>query len=436
MSSSSVASAQSVAGQERAAYLARLLEMASASASGDSALQVLRSAAIGRVQAQHFPTTRDEDWRVTDLSELLKLKLTNQPVNQPITASDITSFQIPEVPYRLTFVNGRYAPELSQVEGLPDGLSIGNLASLPDMQQYLAQHGTEELFTSLNTAGLSDAAVIYVRKNAIVEPIVHLLFISTADQFTQPRGLVVAEANSSITLIEEHLSLSDSPYFTNSVTEVVLAENTQVQHSRIQRDAPAAFHIGKTAVSQSRSSRYTCNAVSLGAKLSRHHLEIYQTGEQTETTLNGLTVLRGDQLGDTHSMIALTKPHGITRQLHKCIMDDRAHGVFNGKVYVPQAAQLTDAGQLNRNLLLSPKARVDTKPQLEIVADNVKCTHGATVGQLETDEIFYLQSRCIDADSARKLLVNAFAYEVIRQIPVVSLQKILSSQVTSPVTTR
>ncbi|MBW4464380.1 MAG: Fe-S cluster assembly protein SufD [Pegethrix bostrychoides GSE-TBD4-15B] len=412
---------------EGGAYLTQLLEMAGATASGDSALQVLRSAAAGRVQSQQFPTTRDEEWRFTDLADLLKLEL----ITQPATVADISPYQLAEAPYRLTFVNGRYLPELSQAENLPDGLNIGNLAGLPDLQQYLAQQGAEELFTALNTAGLNDAAVVHVRKYAVVPSPIHLLFISTADQFTQPRALIVAEANSSVTLIEEHLSLSDTPYFTNSVTEVFLADSAEVNHSRIQRDADSAFHIGKTAVSQMRGSRYTCNAVSLGAKLSRHHLEIYQTGEQTETTLNGLTVLRGEQVGDTHSTIALTHPHGTTRQLHKTIIDDRAHGVFNGKVYVPQAAQLTNAGQLNRNLLLSPKARIDTKPQLEIVADNVKCTHGATVGQLETDEVFYLQSRGIDADSARKLLVNAFAYEVISQIPVDSLQQTLSRSVTT-----
>lgn len=423
---------QSTAAQARAACLTRLLEMAmaTAGAAGNSALQVLRSAAASRVQAQSIPTTRDEEWRFTDLADLLELELQTQPA----TVVDIAPHQLSEAPYRLTFVNGRYAPGLSQSENLPDGLSIGNLASLPDMQPYLAQHGAEELFTSLNTAGLSDAAVIHVHRSAAVGKFIHLLFISTANQFTQPRALVVAESNSSVTFIEEHLSLGEFPYFSNSVTEIHLAENAQVNHSRIQREAQQAFHIGKTAVSQSRSSRYSGNAISLGAKLSRHHLEIYQTGEQTETTLNGLTVLSGEQLGDTHSTIALTQPHGTTRQLHKCVIDDRAHGVFNGKVYVPKAAQLTDAGQLNRNLLLSPKARVDTKPQLEIVADNVKCTHGATVGQLETDEIFYLQSRGIDAESARKLLVNAFAYEVISQVPVDSLQKMLSRQVTDQVT--
>ncbi|MDB9327395.1 Fe-S cluster assembly protein SufD, partial [Nodularia spumigena CS-590/02] len=176
---------------------------------------------------------------------------------------------------------------------------------------------------------------------------------------------------------------------------------------------------------------YTCHALSFGGKLSRHNLEILQTGEQTETTLNGLTMISDRQVGDTHSAIALNYPHSTSTQLHKCIVGDRAHAVFNGKVFVPKAAQLTNAGQLNRNLLLSSKARVDTKPQLEITADNVKCAHGATVSQLEDDEIFYLQSRGINEDDARKLLINAFAAEIINQIPVKSLQAVLLNTVNS-----
>jgi Fe-S cluster assembly protein SufD len=204
-----------------------------------------------------------------------------------------------------------------------------------------------------------------------------------------------------------------------------------VSHNRIVREGAAAFHVGKTAVTQARYSRYHCNAVTVGGKISRHNLEILQTGEQTETTLNGLTVIADNQLADTHSAISLNHPHGVSKQLHKCIIGDRAHGVFNGKVFVPKLAQLTDASQLNRNLLLSSKARVDTKPQLEITADNVKCAHGATVSQLEDDEIFYLQSRGIDENDARKLLVNAFAAEIINLIPISSLrEKLLTTVVT------
>ena len=349
-------------------------------------------------------------------------------------------FILPEVSHRLVFVNGVYAPNLSNTQNLPAGLKVGNLDVLPDevAQQYLAQsEGTREVFTALNTAGLNDVAVVWVGKNVVVENPIHLLFMSVVGAsaiISQPRCLVVAESNSQVSLIEEytnHRNAENEVYFNNSVTEIWVNENAQVSHSRIVLESDAAFHIGKTAVTQARYSRYSCNAVTVGGKISRHNLEILQTGEQTETTLNGLTVIADKQLADTHSAIALNHPHGISKQLHKCIIGDRAHGVFNGKIFVPKPAQLTDAAQLNRNLLLSSKSRIDTKPQLEITADNVKCAHGATVSQLEDDEIFYLQSRGIDENNARKLLVNAFAAEIINLIPVTSLgEKLLKTVVT------
>lgn len=433
---------RSTSAQTRADYLSQLLRLAQASAqtptqsSMPAALQALRDHAILRVQEQHFPSTRDEEWRFTDLSDLLNLDLVT-PSAVDLMPADLEPFILPEVPHRLTFVNGQYAAQLSSVDHLPAGLTIGSLsqlsaAELSAIQPYLGQQsGAGEVFTALNTAGLNDAAILQVAKNAAIESPIHLLFISTAAQpsLIQPRSLVVLAANSALTIVEDHVAIGATPYLENGVTEIWLAENAQLNHTRVQRHGAQAFQIGKTAVSQARTSHYTGNTIDLGGQLSRHHLEIYQTGEQTETVLNGLTVARQDQVSDTHSTIGLTQPHGVTRQLHKCIVDDRAHAVFNGKVFVPKAAQLTDAGQLNRNLLLSPKARVDTKPQLEIVADNVKCTHGATVGQLETDEIFYLQSRGIDTQSARRLLVHAFAYEVLVQLPIPSLRQTLIAQV-------
>ena len=244
--------------------------------------------------------------------------------------------------------------------------------------------------------------------------------------------MLVAETNSQVTFVEDYLTVNDwclkrsHPYFVNAVTEIWAEENAQIHHHRIQRDNNESFHIGKTAVSQARYSRYTCDAISLGSKISRHNLDVFQTGEQTETTLNGLTMVAGEQLADTHSQIILNYPHGTTRQLQKNIASDRSHIVFNGRVFVGKAAQLTDAGQLNRNLLLSSKARVDTKPQLEIIADNVKCTHGATVSQLDDDEIFYLQSRGLDKASAHNLLVDAFAGEIINMVPLNSVQTMLT----------
>ncbi|MBD3880526.1 Fe-S cluster assembly protein SufD [Phormidium tenue FACHB-886] len=443
MTSTTDTPALSTAAEKRSAYLAGLLNLAKRSQTDSTWLRQLRDHAAVRVQEQSFPTTRDEAWRFTDLSELLQFQLSG--ITEPaveLSLEEIEPFILPEAAQsRLVFVNGIYAPQLSRLEGLSN-LVVGNLKTLAAqedlrhrLQPYLGrQAGAEEVFTALNTAGLSDAAVVWVPRNREIAPPLHLLFVATASQtptFAQPRALVIADTSSSVTLVEEYVTIDEGAYFNNAVTEIWVADNAQVNHTRVQREGQAVFHIGKTAVSQARSSRYTCNAISLGAKLSRHHLEIYQTGEQTETTLNGLTMLSGEQIGDLHSAIALSQPYGVTRQLHKCIVDDRAHSIFNGKVFVPQKAQLTDAGQLNRNLLLSSKARVDTKPQLEIVADNVKCSHGATVGQLEEDEVFYLQSRGIDAASARTLLVYAFAYEVIEQVAIDSLKESLSQFVSA-----
>lgn len=423
---------------DRDAYLTGLLNDVIATKS-DGWLQELRDSAANWVRHSTIPTTREEEWRFTDLSELRKVQFNLGRLDTTFLQPDV----LPEAANsRLVFVNGVYAPELSAVADLPPGIVVSNLALLADyqvVQPFLAQsEGAREVFTALNTAGLTDAAVVLVGKNVVVETPIHLLFVSVVGEtptFSQPRCLVVAESGSQVTLIEEFTNrrgaenAEEEVYFTNAVTEIWLAENAQVSHTRVEMEGAAAIHVGKTAVTQARDSRYTGYAIAFGGKLTRHNLEILQAGEQTQTSLNGLTMIGSKQLADTHSAIALNYPHGSSKQLHKCIVGDRAHAVFNGKVFVPKPAQLTDAAQLNRNLLLSPKARIDTKPQLEITADNVKCAHGATVSQLEDDEIFYLQSRGIDENDARKLLVNAFAAEIINQIPVPSLQKILLNTV-------
>ncbi|MDJ0800217.1 MAG: Fe-S cluster assembly protein SufD [Calothrix sp. MO_167.B12] len=418
---------------DRDVYLTGLLEKVSVNKT-EGWLQEVKERAASWVRHSVIPNTREEEWRFTDLSALRQVEF------QVETQSTVSGDDIPPLPEasnsRLVFVNGIYAPELSVTTDLPNGVVVSNLAGLPEaytekVQQYLAQaEGALEVFTALNTAGINDTAVVWIPKNVVVETPIHLVFITAGKQSTisQPRCLVVGETGSQVSLVEEYINRrgaesAEKTYFTNAVTEIFVGENAQVNHTRIESEGVEAFHIGKTAVTQARYSRYSCHAIALGGKLSRHNLEILQTGEQTETTLNGLTMIDGKQVADTHSAIALNHPYGITRQLHKCIVGGKAHGVFNGKVFVPKPAQLTDAGQLNRNLLLSPQARVDTKPQLEITADNVKCAHGATVSQLEDDEIFYLQSRGIDEDNARNLLIHAFAVEIINHIPVPSLRE-------------
>ena len=422
---------------DRAAYLVNLLKLRPDLTDDTTWLKGVRDRATAHVQEFAIPSTRDEEWRFTDLSALLQTKF--QTVSSPATLSftSIETYLLPEtVNSRLVFVDGVYAPDLSAVDDLPDSVMVGNLAAvapfIPTLSNHLAQQlGSDEVFTALNSASMADGAVVWIPANLVVETPIQLLFVATAiaPLLSHPRCLVVAAANSQVTLIEDYVALSDGNYFTNTVTEIWVDRNASVNHTRIQRDSENAVHIGKTAVSQARDSRYHCTAVNLGGKLSRHNLEIYQTGEQTETALNCLTMIAADQIGDTHSLIAFNHPHGTSTQVNKCIVNDSARAVFNGRITVAQLAQLTNAAQLSRNLLLSPKARVDTKPQLEIVANDVKCAHGATVSQLEDDEVFYLQSRGLAAADARKLLTYGFAIEIIDHIPVPALRNQLATHV-------
>jgi Fe-S cluster assembly protein SufD len=431
---------------DRDAFLTGLVETinAASTVSDKAFLKEVRQSAVNWVRHTTLPTSRDEEWRFTDISSLKQHQFTLGK-RVELSISEITT--LPETDgARLVFVNGLYSYQLSSVGNLSDGVVVTSLENLSDnlsdrLPKYLAQaEGNQEVFTALNTAGLTDAAVIWISKNVVIENPIHILFINTEAQspnIYQQRCLVVAESGSQVSFIEEfgnHLNTETKEtkvYFSNAVTEIWVEENAQVNHVRVAREGDEAFHVGKTAVTQARYSRYSCNAITFGGKFSRHNLEIFQTGEQTETTLNGLTMIKDNQLADTHSALFLNHPYGSSRQLQKCIIDDKAHAVFNGKVFVPKQAQLTDAGQLNRNLLLSSKARIDTKPQLEIIADNVKCAHGATVSQLEDEEIFYLQSRGIDETAARHLLINAFAAEIINQLPIHSLKQSLTEFVSA-----
>ncbi|MEA5535715.1 Fe-S cluster assembly protein SufD [Crocosphaera sp. XPORK-15E] len=425
-------------------YLDNLLQQCQANSPVIDAeyLQNLRKNAVSQVKELSLPTRRDEEWRFTDLSELYQLEFkTAKPEKVTQQIADI--FILPEAQKScIVFVNGQYVSELSNVSALSTDIYVGNLNNLSDTQKskivkYLGkQEGEKDAFTALNTAGFKDAAVIWVNPNIVVETPIQLLFIAVASDtptLIQPRTLVVAEKGSSLSFVEYYGRLEqcsdviqNQPYFTNSVTEIWLEDNAQINHSRIQRELANSFHIGKSAITQNQDSRYTCNEVNLGAKLSRHTLQILQNGNQTETHLNGLTMIDNQQISDTHSAVLLNHPYGVTNQLHKCIIDGNAHGVFNGKIFVPKPAQVTSATQLNRNLLLSSKARINTKPELQITADNVKCSHGATISQLEADELFYLQSRGLNETDARHLLIDAFAAEILERIPVNSLQERLT----------
>ena len=434
-------SAAAVRRKERDTYLQSLLNTAKAAVPDPLALPTLRSQAEVLLKEHTFPSNKQEAWRFTDLAPMLSLPFQASAESPRVAANALATVQLPEAVARLVLVNGQFSPALSDVAQLPAGVVAGDLATLwqSDLQAQLAARlaksaGSHEVFTALNTVGFQDAAVVWVPRNQVVEQPIQVIHLAVPSEgtptMTCSRCLVVVESGSSLTLVEDFWGDHAADYFNNSVTEIWADENAQVNHIRLQREGAGTFHIGKTAITQGRDSQYVSVSLSLGARLARHNLEVYQTGAQTDTKLYGLAAIAGTQLTDTHSLIALNHPHGTADQLHKCIVDEQAHAVFNGRIWVPHDAQLTNASQLNRNLLLSGKARVDTKPELDIVADNVKCAHGATVSQLDANEVFYLQSRGITAEAAQRLLIYGFAMDIIDRIPIPSLQETLTETVT------
>ncbi len=391
-------------------------------------LNALRAEAVDRVGVLTVPTQRDEEWRFTDISQLTKMSF--HPVRTTISlqVADIERFYIEEATTRLVFVDGVYAPQLSS--GITDnGVAVVNLeagfaAHAAAIEPYLGRltEFSDNVFAALNTAFLHDAALIVVPRDTSVAVPVHLLFIATQkDVVSYPRCLLLAGSGSVVTVIEDYVSLQEDAYFTNAVTEIALVDNARVNHIRVQREGAKAFHIANCAVTVARASNYQSVSVAFGARISRYNLNV-QLAEEAECAVDGLALISGRQLADTHTCIDHAMPNAVSRQMHKCIVGGSAHAVFNGKIKVRQGAQRTDSRQSSRNLLLTGKAHVDTKPQLEIFADDVKCSHGATIGQLDNEEVFYLQSRGLSETAARNMLTYAFGAEIIERMPISSLK--------------
>lgn len=392
----------------------------------------LRANAVDHAGRLKLPTTRDEEWRFTDLSPLARQSFQPARAAAALQPADVEHFFLAEAAIRLVFVDGKYMPQLSTpAEHLANcGLIVTNLSSAitanaEAIEPHLGQYARfeDDLFAALNTAFLQDGALVIVPRGAAIDTPVHVLLVATQPEAaSHPRCLFIAEAGSEVTILEDYVSLNEAAYVTNAVTEVAVADNAQISHIRVQRDSTEAFHIGNCAVSLAHASRYRSVSVALGARISRYDLNTVLDAEGAECTIDGLALINGRQLADTHSSIDHAKPNCTSRQLHKCIADGSAHAVFNGKIMVRPGAQNTDSAQSSRNLLLNAKARIDTKPQLEIFADDVKCAHGATVGQLETEELFYLKSRGLSGVTARNLLTYAFGAEIIDRIPIASLK--------------
>lgn len=414
-----------------AGFLENMLQTVAPLTGASTPLNDLRARGLARLQSLTVPTTRDEEWRFTDLAPLLRHTYSAAGGAPAVTLAALEPWLLPEAAAsRLVFVNGIYAPQLS-VSALPAGVRVCLLSeALIDptlasrVHKALDTAGEPTVFAALNAALCGEGAVLLIEANQVVAAPLQVLFVSvpqSAAHVAAPRCLVLAERGSQATIVEDYVSLADGNYFTTAVSEWALGEGAQLKHAKLQREAPSAFHIASTAVSLARDAQYLSTAITLGARLSRHDVRVRLAAEGAHCTVNGLSLLAGRQLGDTHSLIDHAMPHCSSAQLHKCIVDDNAHAVFNGKVRVRRDAQQTDSRQSSRNLLLSEKARVDTKPELQIDADDVKCAHGATVGQLDMDEVFYLQSRGLSQSASRSLLTFAFAAEIIDRLPVASL---------------
>ncbi len=390
-------------------------------------LQGVRRTAIDRFTALGFPTTKNEDWHFTSVAPIAEADFRAYQAGGDVSPEDLAPFRFGAPDWtELVFVNGRFAPELSALDRLPEGIRVADLESAwerePELlERYLTRvAGFEEhAFTALNTAFLRHGAVVHVAKEMVVDRPIHLLFVSDANAAkgaSHPRNLVVVERNAKATVIETHAAIGDATYFTNAVTEVVVAEGATLNHYKVQRESMRAYHVDTTEVRQGRDSHYVSFSFAIGGALSRTNIYTHLEGEGCGSTLNGLYMVDGDQHVDHQTLIEHLEPNCFSREVYKGILDGASHGVFNGRVYVHPEAQKTDGKQSNNNLLLSQHARIDTKPQLEIFADDVKCTHGATVGRIDETALFYMKSRGVSAETARNLLTYAFAAEVLETI--------------------
>ena len=388
-----------------------------------------------------FPSTRLEEWRFTNVAPIADTVFQAPAAGggfdrEVLDASHLPRSGGPEI----VFVNGRFSPELSDGSGLPPGVRVRSLAALAGggaggSVAAAARLGRlarfeNRAFTALNTAFLQDGAVIEVDGGVVFEPPIHLIFVSSsagAPVLSSPRVLLVAGDDSEVRVVESHAGAGDAPWLSNAVTEVSAGDNAVVDHYTVVRQADTAFHVGHLAVRVGRAGNFSSHAITAGGAIVRNEAEVVLGGEGGECTLNGLYLANGRQLVDNQTTIDHSMPHCDSHELYKGILDGRSRAVFNGRIIVRLDAQKTDAKQSNKALLLSEDAQITTKPQLEIFADDVKCTHGATVGQLDPDALFYLRSRALSEAQARQLLVHAFAADLLGHVRVEAIRRQLDA---------
>lgn len=388
----------------------------------------LRKAGMARFGELGLPTVQHEDWRFTNVAAIARLPFA--PQFEPAAAipdGALRDFAFAKLPgSRLVFVDGHYAPQLSVINPLPVGVKAGSLAAAltsdsPFLEKRLGRYAqpADNGFAALNQAFFLDGGFVHVPAGITVAEPIQFVYLATTQQSGatfHPRNLVIAEANSRVTILESYVSFAGSGYFTNAITELFASDNAHLEFVKFQDEAADAFHLAGFHGEFGRASRVNVHSFALGAKLSRNNIRTKLAGEGLECVLNGLYLTRGEQLADHHMVVEHAQPHCASHEYFNGILDEKSRGVFHGRILVQPIAQKTDAKQTNKNLLLSDDATVNTKPQLEIYADDVKCTHGATIGQLNEESIFYLRTRGLGPETARRMLIHAFAGEINERI--------------------
>jgi Fe-S cluster assembly protein SufD len=400
-------------------------------------LRAKRESAIKRFFELGFPTRRNEAWKYTRLAPIEKRAFVPAKATSEVSSADAERFYLSETDcHHLVFVDGHYSAPLSSPGELPEGVLIedlsGALERTPELLAEILTDGDSEnhhAFSALNSAFMHDGALVRLPKDGVVTYPIHLIFVATGKQddfVTNPRVVIHAERGSRAAIVESYVSLNDAVYFNNMRTDVTVGASACIEHYKLQRESRKAFHISELRVHQSAASAFHSHSFSFGGALARNDIRVGLDAEGAVCTLNGLFLADGRQHVDFHTYIDHYKPGCVSKEFYKGILSGRARGVFNGAVYVHPGAIKTDAHQSNKNLLLSRDAEIDTKPQLEIYADDVKCSHGATIGQLDENMLFYLRSRGIDERAARGLLVYGFARDIIDRIEVIAIRNRLA----------
>ncbi len=401
------------------------------------ALNPLRQLAFQYVSDYGFPTVKDESWKYTRVAPILEVpfKLTQEATNHCLSPEAVQRLSGRFPGAQLVFINGHFAPELSSLDSLPPGVRVRNLAAvlaaggedelLEPILSRLSQGQFLHAFMALNIALTEDGVLIRIPENTIIEEPISLIFLSDVGAtplMSHPKSIILAGAKSRATIIEVYTGVLDHPYFTNTVTDIILDQDADVTHYKIQNEAEKAFHIGLLNIQQDRGSRFAAHGIALGAAIARQEVNVALTAPDAEVVLDGLYLPRDGQYLDHPILIDHIAPHCRSYQFYKGVMEGAGRGGFYGRVIVRPGAMKTDASQTNKNLLLSESAQVDTRPRLEIFADDVKCAHGAAVGQLDEEAVFYLCSRGIPQKAARGLLTYAFANEMAERIPLIPLR--------------